>query len=250
MHRSLCPAESSLPCLGSLIPPSESSIFGPQFSWECPEYELPCPCPPMEADAHIHMLGCNAGPQIAMGAQCIQSSDCYIYRVSLDIGIPSACCECSSAGPQGPPGPEGPQGPCCPGPQGPPGPPGPQGSSGAQGPCCPGPQGPPGPEGPQGPCCGGNPVWQEVVTGVVCNGDGTISVTTTFIKTLGTMATAPRVYFRDGAFHAHLKKMFGDRLRYATQPSNLELVVDGKVQEKYTGSQSFDDSWYDLEDDF
>ncbi len=163
MNYRFCQPGPQAACSSSLIPPAEMPISGPQFVWDCPDFDIPCPCPRIKTSSFIAMLPTNEQPYLLFGGTCISSSDCYFYSISLDLGVPST----GSLGPQGP---AGPQGPCCPGPQGPQGPEGPHGPQGGagpqgpQGPCCPGPQGPEGPQGiegpqgwpgPQGPCCRG-----------------------------------------------------------------------------------------------
>jgi hypothetical protein len=116
MSRSACPIiESSSSEFSSLVPPVEVTVPSPEFDWDCPDFDLPCPCTPIRASASVQMLYCEEEPYVLVGAQCVSSSDCYVYSISLDIGIPA--CGGSSAGPQGPIGPTGPQGP-----QGPTGP--------------------------------------------------------------------------------------------------------------------------------
>lgn len=176
-----CPPLSSSPCSGSISPPDESEIKGPQFDWDCPDFNIPCPCPKIYTKTKVKSVSCHGQAEAKLEATChVPSSGCPVLSLSLELTLPKVTCH--KKGPQGPSGAQGkpgttgttgPQGCGCGaqgsggngrGPRGPrgfpgePGPPGAQGfgtrgPQGPQGPCCPMP-GPQGPRGPQGYCCG------------------------------------------------------------------------------------------------
>src|SRR4051812_22425636 len=98
----------------SLVPPEEGSIQGPQFDWECPDFDVPCACPPMNTTTHLEIIGCDEMPWFNVDAVCTESSGCPTYDLVFDVGLPFGCgssqgaqgaqCYCEDGEP-GPPGP-------------------------------------------------------------------------------------------------------------------------------------------------